>query len=141
MHRQNLLGTEVVRVTTPSGWSTAGTSDENAAFVAPYQCKVTAVRLVPDTAITGDGTNYAIVNAENKGSDGTGTTEIATFTFDTPTTDDVAAFDVKALTLSGTAANLELAAGDVVSIGKDASAGTGMVVEGIVEFDIEPNGS
>lgn len=139
-HREDLLGTDWTEVPTPNGWSTAGTADEWPAFTAHKRIKITAVKLVPATDIVGDATNYATVSAENKGTDGTGTDEIASFAFDTATTDDVDAFDEKALTLSTTAADLVIEAGEVVSI-KKAVTGTGEAVEGKVRFEYEPVGS
>ena len=121
----------------PVDFNTAGTADEEPVLIAPIACTVTGVTLVPETAITGHATNYATLSLENKGAAGTGTDEIASFAFDTPTTDDVAAFDGKALTLSATPANLDLALGDVVSI-KKAIAAAGMVLDGFVLITAAP---
>jgi len=137
--RDDLLGVERITVPVKASFATAGTADEYPAFRAPYAAKVTAVRYVPETAITADGTNYSTLSAENKGTDGTGTDEICSFAFDTATTDDVAAFDEKALTLTSTAADLLLAAGEVVSV-KKAVDGTGIALDGIVIFEIRKNG-
>src|SRR3990172_2070686 len=76
----------------PVDFNTAGTADEEPVLIAPIACTVTGVTLVPETAITGHATNYAPLSLENKGAAGTGTDEIASFAFDTPTTDAVAAF-------------------------------------------------
>ena len=121
----------------PVDFNTAGTADEEPVLIAPIACTVTGVTLVPETAITGHATNYATLSLENKGAAGTGTTEVASFAFDTPTTDDVVAFDGKALTLSATPANLDLALGDVVSI-KKAIAAAGMVLDGFVLITAAP---
>ena len=140
MFRDDLLGVERFTAPLKTAFATAGTADEFPAFRAPYACVVTAVRFIPETAVTGTATNYGTLSAQNKGVAGTGTTEICSFAFDTATTDDVAAFDEKALTLSGTAANLALAAGAVVSI-KKAVAGTGQVLDGIVIFEVRKTGA
>ena len=121
----------------PVDFNTAGTADEEPVLIAPIACTVTGVTLVPETAITGHATNYATLSLENKGAAGTGTTEVASFAFDTPTTDDVVAFDGKALTLNATPANLDLALGDVVSI-KKAIAAAGMVLDGFVLITAAP---
>ena len=134
----DLLATKRFITQLKTAMATAGTADEQPAFRAPFACRVTAVRYVPETAITADGTNYATLSAQNKGSAGSGTDEIASFAFDTATTDDVAAMDEKALTLSGTPANLVLAAGDVVSV-KKAIAGSGLALDGIVIFEVTPD--
>jgi len=121
----------------PVDFNTAGTADEEPVLIAPIACTVTGVTLVPETAITGHATNYATLSLENKGAAGTGTDEVASFAFDTPTTDDVVAFDGKALTLNATPANLDLALGDVVSI-KKAIAAAGMVLDGFVLITAAP---
>ena len=138
MQRDNLLGVERWIVRLKLAMATAADAEEQPAFRAPYPLTITAVRYIPETAITADGTNYATLSAQNKGTDGTGTDEIASFAFDTATTDDVAAMDEKALTLSGTPANLVLAAGDVVSV-KKAIAGSGLALDGIVIFEVTPD--
>ena len=124
----------------PVDFNTAGTADEEPVLIAPIACTVTGVTLVPETAITGHATNYATLSLENKGAAGTGTDEVASFAFDTPTTDDVAAFDEKALTLSATAANLVVTAGQILSI-KKALGAAGQVVEGKVRIEFEPVGA
>jgi len=133
----DLLNVLRFHIPIPVDFNTAGTADEEPVLIAPIACKITGVTFVPESAITGDATNYATLSLQNKGAAGTGTDEIATFAFDTPTTDDVVAFDGKALTLSGTAANLELALGDVVSI-KKAIAAAGMVLDGFVLITAAP---
>ena len=137
MLRDSLLGNDRHYADVPVAWATAATADEHPVFRAPYACEVKAVRYVPESAITGHATNYATLSLQNKGAAGTGTTEVASFAFDTATTDDVAAMDEKAITLSGTAANLDLATGDVVSI-KKAVAGTGLALDGILIIEFGP---
>ena len=122
----------------PIGFNTAGTADEEPVWRAHIACRVTAIRFLCEDAITGHATNYATLSLVNKELDGAGTDEIASFAFDTPTTDDVAAFDEKALTLNGTPANLLLAAGEVVTL-KKAVAATGMVISGSVILEATPD--
>ena len=140
--RNDLLGTDFVEVPTPTSWSTAATADEWPAWTCPAskRYKVTAVKLVPATAITASATDTVTVSVQNKGAAGTGTTEVASFAFDTATTDDVAAFDEKALTLSGTAASLVVTAGQILSI-KKAVAAAGQIVEGKIRIEFEPVGA
>jgi len=140
MFRDDLLGVERITVPLKTAFATADTEDEFPAFRAPYAATVTALRYIPETAITGDATNHAVLSAQNKGAAGSGTDEVASFAFDTPTTDDVAALDEKAITLSATAANLNLAAGDIVSI-KKTTPGTGLALDGIVIFEIRKRGA
>jgi len=137
-HLDDVLNTIRHDIAIPVGFNTAGTADEEPGWRAPIACRVTAVRFIAETAITGDATNYATLSLENKGTAGSGTDEVASFAFDTPTTDDVAALDEKALTLSVTPADLVLAAGDILSI-KKAVTGSGMVIDGIVIVEAAPS--
>lgn len=103
-------------------------------FEAPYALTVTAVSYVPAADITGAATNNRKVALVNKGSDGNGTTEVAALTYDNAinSTD----FNETALTLSATAANLSVAAGDVLAWASTAP-GTGLADPGgtaIVEW-------
>ena len=52
-------------------------TEDQVIFVAPFDCVVTGVFVTPDAAVTGDATNTKNLNVDNKGSDGSGTTEIA----------------------------------------------------------------
>lgn len=49
----------------------------NVIFVAPFTCKIRAVAIFFDDDITGTATNYFNHNLVNRGTDGTGTTELA----------------------------------------------------------------
>lgn len=73
---------------------------------------ISAVYYVPASTITGANTNTRKVVLVNKGGAGSGTTIIASLQFDSGVnaTADVS----KTITLSGTAANLAVAAGDVL---------------------------
>ncbi len=70
-----------------------------------------------DTAIAKSGTNYATVNLLNGGSAGAGTSVIATVTVGKTATQ--AANTPAALTLSSTAANTKLDAGDYLAVKYD----------------------
>lgn len=108
--------------------------DTTTLFEAPFALTLTAASYVPDTAITGAATNNRKVAVVNKGAAGAGTTEMASLTFDDGV--DGVAFDEKALTLSGTAANLNAAAGDIIAWASTAP-GSGLADPGgtvIVEY-------
>jgi hypothetical protein len=92
--------------------STAGNDDDTVLGQAPFDCTVTSVQYVPEAAITGAATNHRTVSLVNKGQAGSGTTTVATLTFDNGI--NATANDEKTITLSGTAANLVLAAGDTL---------------------------
>lgn len=93
----------------------------------------------PEAAITGaaspDSRTFTLVN---KGAAGVGTTNIATLAM--VATVDAVAFDEKPITLNGTAANLVVAAGDVLAWVSTAVTGAGGLVDpgGLVQVEIKP---
>lgn len=94
---------------------------------APFAGTVTEATYAPDSAITGAATNNRTISIVNKGQDGTGTTVVATLQFVNAT--NIAASDEGSLTLSGTAANLVVAAGDVLAF-VSTHVGTGIADPG-----------
>jgi len=114
---------------TVSAQGTAGAAQDQTVGTAPFAGEVTAVSIIPEAAVTANGTNYRTFRLVNKGQSGAGSTVVASFATDTPTTDDLAAFDEKALTLSATAANLDVAAGDVLAA-DETVAGSGVAHSG-----------
>jgi hypothetical protein len=97
------------------------------AFVAPYDCKVVAVSLVPSAAITADGTNYATYTL-TRHTAGASATTVATRVW---SAGNSAAVTSEAMTLSGTAANLQLTAGDTLSIVKTVAA-SGLLIPAVL---------
>ncbi|WP_157099362.1 hypothetical protein [Microbispora sp. ATCC PTA-5024] len=106
---------------------TAGNDQDTAAFVAPFDSTVTSVTYVPSSAVTGAATNNRTISLVNKGQSGSGTTSVASLTFSNGT--NAAAYDETAVTLSGTSANLDLAAGDVLQW-RSVHNGTGITDPG-----------
>lgn len=106
---------------------TAGNDATTVLFQAPFACTVTLVNYVPASAITGANTNTRLVELVNKGQSGSSTVQIAALQFNSGV--NAAADDEKAVTLSGTAANLVLAAGDTV-IWNSTHVGTGITDPG-----------
>lgn len=104
-----------------------GTDADVAVFVAPFDCVVTAVTYVANAAITGANTNTRALRLRNKGLTGAGSTVVAELQFDSGV--NAVAYDEKAIPLSGTPANLNLAAGDVLALFSDA-VGTGLADPG-----------
>lgn len=107
--------------------STAGNSDDTVIGQAPFACTVTDVEYVPESAITGAATNNRTVSLVNKGQDGSGSTVVATLTFGSGT--NAAANDDTTVTLSATAANKVLAAGDTLQW-RSVANGTGIADPG-----------
>jgi len=87
-----------------------GTEYKQAIWKAPFACTVTSVKILPQAAVTGNTTNNFSVNILNGGQVGTSTTSVAVKEYNTGV--DSVALTEETLTLSGTAANLVLAAGD-----------------------------
>lgn len=124
------------RVAYIPGQSTAGTADGWPIMVAPDAIVVTAVRWTPAAAVTGANTNYFSLAAQNRGTAGTGTTALTSTKDYTSGTDSVA-YDSESLTLSGTAANLNVAAGEVLALIRTVT-GTGLAMpDGLVEIDFQ----
>lgn len=107
--------------------STAGNSDDSVIAQAQLTGVVTAVEYVPEAAITGAATNNRTVSLVNKGQAGTGTTTIATLTFGSGT--NATANNEVALTLSSTAADLVVTAGDTL-LWRSVANGTGIADPG-----------
>lgn len=98
----------------------------------PITGVVSSVTIVPQSAITGADTNSATLAVVNKGQDGSGTTVIASKAFTSGV--NAAAFDETALTVSATAADLNVTAGDILAF-RRTKVGTGLatpVLGGIV---------
>ena len=103
------------------------TAQEKITFVAGEDMVLRAAYLMFIAALTGAATNHQKISIVNKGTDGAGTVEMAALVFSS--TAVVAAAGVPlAMTLSATAANLLLAAGEMVSI-KVAQAGSGQTYD------------
>lgn len=102
-------------------------SETTSLFVAPFAGEIKSASYIPDTAITGANTDTRKISIINKGQAGDGTTEAAALQFNL--TVDGVAFDEKALALSGTATNLDIAAGDVIAF-LSAKVGNGIADPG-----------
>jgi hypothetical protein len=96
---------------------------------APFAGTVSSVIITPEAALTANGTNYRTFSVVNKGQAGAGTTAVATFATDTPTTDDLVAFDDKSITLSAVSGATTVADGDVLAV-VETHAGTGVAHSG-----------
>lgn len=107
--------------------STAGNSDDTVLTQAPFDCTVTSVEYVPEAAITGAATNHRSISLVNKGQAGSSTTTVATLAFDSGV--NATANNERTVTLSGTAANLILAAGDTL-LWRSVAVGTGLADPG-----------
>lgn len=100
----------------------AAVTQDQAVDKAPFDGTVSSVTIVPEANLTANGTNYRTFRLVNKGQSGSGSTVIATFATDTPTTDDLAAFDEKTIPLSGVAGATTVAEGDVLAVDETVTA-------------------
>jgi hypothetical protein len=107
--------------------STVGNSRNTNIHVVQSAGTVSAVTYSTVTAITGANTNTRSVSLVNKGQAGAGTTTIATLQFNSGV--NTTASDEKTITLSGTAADLVVAAGDVLQW-QSTAVGTGIADPG-----------
>lgn len=102
----------------------AGTAVEWPLIVAPYNMQIVAVRWTPAAAVTANGTNFATLSFRNRTTAGAGSAVPASRAYSaTNSTAQVA----ESMTLSATAADLQPAAGDVLTLGI-AHSGTGLVI-------------
>lgn len=101
---------------------------------APFAATVTDCTYSPNAAITGANTNTRQIQLINKGATGVGTTVVATIQFNAGV--NGVAFDEMTVTLSGTAANLVVAEGDILAWASNA-IGTGLADPGgLVQIDL-----
>jgi hypothetical protein len=102
--------------------ATANATQDQAIGEAPFAGTVTSVKLVPEAALTANGTNFRTFRVVNKGQAGVGTTVVATFATDTVATDDLVAFDEKLIPLSAVTNATVVAAGDVLAADETVAA-------------------
>lgn len=103
----------------------------------PAAGRVVGVSYTPEAAITGAASpNSRTFTLVNKGTDGLGSTNIATLAMVSGV--DAVAFDEKAITLNATAANLVVAKGDIIVWVSTAVTGGGGLVDpgGKVQVEI-----
>jgi len=103
--------------------------------IAPFAGTVTGVRYIPTSVLTGADTNSRTANVYNRGQAGAGTTVVASKAFTAGV--NAPANDGTDITLSGTGANLVVAAGDALDWESLHVGGTGLADPGgLVEVDI-----
>jgi len=125
---------KIVRI----GNNAAAADDEVPAYIAEGRCRVKAASIVVSATVTAHDTNYATLSLQNKGSDGTGTDEIASIqTTITAGTGDIAAFDAESMgAIDENYSALE--PGDVVSF-KIAHAAAGVDLDDLtLQLVVEP---
>lgn len=101
---------------------------------APEDGTVSNVTFTPDAAITGATATKRTITLVNRGQDGTGNTVIATL--DLITGVNPAAGDEYDFTLSGTPANLNVAAGDMLAVAEAVTSTGTANPGGLVQVEI-----
>lgn len=107
--------------------ATAGNDLDSLVAVCPFAGTITAVTYTTPTAITGANTNSRTISVINKGAAGVGAVVAAVLALVSGV--NTVAFIPKAVTLSGTPANLVVAAGDVLDF-NSLHIGTGIADPG-----------
>lgn len=103
--------------------------------VAPCDGRITAAAYTPAAALTADNTNNATINVHNYNA---GTDKVAATITTNVASGNWTAYTPKALTVSGTEANVTVAKGDILTI-NIAKAGSGVVVPaGALRVFVEP---
>lgn len=114
-----------------AGQGTAGTPDEFIAMVAPFDLKITGVKWIPAAAITANATNYFTLTLRNRGAAAAGTALPAQRSY---AATNSTALVSEAMTLSATAADLNVAAGDVLTVEKLVTASGLAMPDGTVQI-------
>jgi hypothetical protein len=115
--------------------ATAATDFSKVIGEAPTAGTVVGAKFIPDAGF-GAATDYATLSVINKGSNGAGSTVVATYAFDNTTTHAATAFIAVPLTL-GTGAALTVAAGDVLVLAKTHGGNGQLVPVGECQVSIE----
>ena len=102
---------------------TANAAQDQVIGEAPFAGEVTEVIIIPEANLTANATNYRTFRVVNKGQDGNGSTVVASFATDTVTTDDLADFDEKSITLSVVEGATDVAEGDILAVDETVAAG------------------
>jgi hypothetical protein len=108
---------------------TAGSTQDQVIGETQHAGKVREVTLIPEAGVTGNATNFRTFRVLNRGQTGAGSTLVASFATNATPANDLTAFDERSLTLSGTAANLNVAEGDVL-VADETVGGTGVTHAG-----------
>lgn len=109
------------------GHASAGASEEFVVLVAPFKMRIRSATFVPKTTVTATATNYMDLRLRNRGAAGSGDVEVARRSYNTGGLGNTTAFTAGAVTVTATAADQVLNAGDVLTLEK-LHTGTGMVL-------------
>lgn len=125
-------------VTAISAVTDAATDGVNASFspVMPVKGTIVRVLFIPSAGVTANATNFRTITVRNKGTNGlSGTTAVASRSW--AATNSVASTPEQ-YTLSGTAANLEVQAGDVLDLNQSHTAAGLIIAAGAFVIYVRP---
>ena len=125
-----IAGNHTARIILPVPMAAAGTDDEYPGFTVPFDAVITAVKWVPLAAVTANGTNFSILSIRNRGGAAAGTALPASRSY---AATNSAAFVPEAMTLSATAADLLVTAGDVITAQRIHTASGVVIPAGVLE--------
>lgn len=131
MQTSELAGDIVVRKSLDAAMANATTDDELIVFVAPNNLTITGVKWTPAANVTANGTNFSVLSVRNRKADASGTALPASRSY--AATNSVALV-AEAATLSGTAADLTVAKGDVITVQRIHTASGVIIPAGQVEI-------
>jgi hypothetical protein len=115
-------------------WLRAATATETLVeFMAPFDCRLKGVGIIPTADIAGVATNYTNVNVVNAGTDGAGTTELANKDFNATT---VTATGHK-INWVGTGLTTDLSEGTVIKIEYEKNGDGLLIPAGSWVFEID----
>lgn len=130
---KELSGTHQVRVSLPA-MTGATADDEFVVEVAGTNAVIKAVRFIPGAAVTANVTNFTILSVRNRKADASGTALPASRTW--AATNSVAQV-ADVCTLSATASDLLVSAGDVLTVQRLHTAAGLVIPAGVVEIDYQ----
>lgn len=116
------LSGDVFQIALPFAGAAAGTPLEVAAFVAPANLSVSGMKWMPGAGITANASNFFTLSLRNRGAAGSGTALPASRSY---AATNSTAWVNESCTLSGTATDLLIAAGDSLTVQK-VESGTGL---------------
>jgi hypothetical protein len=129
-----ISGDHTFRIVLPVAMAAAGTDDEYPGFTLPWNGTITGAKWTPLAAVTANGTNFTTLSLRNRKADASGSVLPASRSY--AATNSVA-FVPEQLTLSSTAADLSVAAGDHITAQRVHTAAGLVVPAGVIEVTVK----
>lgn len=111
--------------------ATAATDNEQVFWVATFNATITGVKWLPSAAVTANGTNYSVLSVRNRGAAAAGTALPASRSY---IATNSAAWVSEDCTLSATAADLLVTAGDTLTVQMIHTASGVVIPAGLVRL-------